>query len=537
MPYNARNGRKKWELLSQDSPSWESQADASEETFSDHIYPASDSVKTKLPSRDNVLWVDWDGLEDPSHPKNWSPRKKWAVTLILSCFAFISPISSTMVAPATSRIAGEFSITNPSMISMTTSIFVLGYCIGPLIIGPLSEIYGRQRVLQSSYLFYLLWNTACALAQSHTQLLAFRILSGLGGSAPLAIGAAIIGDVWHPEERGRAIGIYCAAPLLGPVVGPVCGAWVAEYSSWRWVFWSTSAVALGIQVVGLFFFKETFAPYLLEQKAKSLEGKLDSEQAEKYQYVRSIYEGKSNRSWQAIFKIAMTRPFQLFYHETIIQILGVYFGFIYGIYYLYLTQIPPIFEHVYHQPVGIAGLHYIALGTGVTIASQANAMFMDPIYTRFKAKNRGIGEPEFRLPSMMVGSVILPIGLLLSGWSAEYALHWIITDVGMVFVGMGVILVFQSIQAYMVDAFTLHAASALATAATLRSLAGFGFPLFAPSMYQKLGFGKGDTLLACLAIVIGCPAPILLWRYGNSIRAGSRYARQPLTHGPTRGQS
>lgn len=68
------------------------------------------------------------------------------------------------------------------------------------------------------------------------------------------------------------------------------------------------------------------------------------------------------------------------------------------------------------------------------------------------------------------------------------------------------ILTFQAIQTYVVDAFTLHAASALAAVSCLRSLAGFAFPLFAPQMYATLGYGKGDTILAAVAIGLGCPA-------------------------------
>lgn len=77
---------------------------------------------------------------------------------------------------------------------------------------------------------------------------------------------------------------------------------------------------------------------------------------------------------------------------------------------------------------------------------------------------------------------------------------------GIALVGAGIILNFQSIQTYVIDAFTLHAASALAAVTFLRSCAGFGFPLFAPTMYKVLGYGKGDTILACVAIVVGCPA-------------------------------
>lgn len=62
-----------------------------------------------------------------------------------------------------------------------------------------------------------------------------------------------------------------------------------------------------------------------------------------------------------------------------------------------LTTIPGIFRDIYHQPTGLAGLNYIALGVGLTLASQINARFMDKIYIYLKNKNDGVGEPEFRL--------------------------------------------------------------------------------------------------------------------------------------------
>ena len=93
-----------------------------------------------------------------------------------------------MVAPALQSIATEFNITNDVEIALALSIFVLAYAIGPLFLGPMSEIYGRVHVLQLSNLFYLVFNIACGVCTSKGQLLAFRFLSGLGGSGPLAVG-------------------------------------------------------------------------------------------------------------------------------------------------------------------------------------------------------------------------------------------------------------------------------------------------------------------------------------------------------------
>lgn len=92
-----------------------------------------------------------------------------------------------MVAPALSTIATDLKIQNEVELEMTLSIFVLAYAIGPLFLGPLSEMFGRVIVLQVANLFYLVWNIACGVARTRGQLIAFRFLSGLGGSAPLAV--------------------------------------------------------------------------------------------------------------------------------------------------------------------------------------------------------------------------------------------------------------------------------------------------------------------------------------------------------------
>ena len=92
----------------------------------------------------DVFWVDWEGPEDPANPKkcvavypelisktewsfSWSYRRKWAVTIVVSLFTFIAPVSSSMVAPAIEQIAHEFGITNTAIIALTTSVFILGF--------------------------------------------------------------------------------------------------------------------------------------------------------------------------------------------------------------------------------------------------------------------------------------------------------------------------------------------------------------------------------------------------------------------------
>ncbi|KAG1852442.1 MFS polyamine transporter [Suillus subalutaceus] len=479
-----------------------------------------------LPTTDDtdVLIVDWDGPDDSQNPKNWSLRRKWAATIILSLFTLLSPVSSSMIAPATGEVASTFKINDDAILALTTSIFVLAYATGPLFLGPLSEIYGRSCVLQLANLWYLVWNLACGFAQSESQLLAFRFLAGIGGSAASSIGGGFLGDCWQPDERGKAVAIYSLAPLLGPVLGPVTGAWIVERSTWRWVFWSTSILGAAIQIIGVFSFRETYAPLLLKRKAERIRRSMDVEKVP-YREIRTVFENQ-DRCWRTIMAKSLSRPFALFVREPIVQLLGVYMAYQYGLLYLFLTTIPSIFLGVYQQSIAIAGLHYIALGIGMIAAARINAATMDKIYVHFKSKNGGVAKPEFRLPAMVPGSVLLPVGCLIVGWTSEAHTHWIAPDIGIMLVGAGINLSYQCIQAYIIDCFTLHAASALAAVSCLRSLTGFGFPLFAPAMYTTLGFGKGDTILAVVAIVIGCPAPWIFWHYGEQIRNKSRYARR-----------
>lgn len=172
--------------------------------------------------------VTWDGPDDPANPKNWSLKQKWAATLVVSSFTFISPVSSSMVAPALSTISADFNIKSTAEEQLVLSIFVLAYAIGPLFLGPMSELYGRVRVLQLANAFYFVWNLACGFATSSGQMMAFRFLAGLGGSAPLAIGGGLLSDCWRAEERGKAISIYSLAPLLGPAIGPIAGGFITE---------------------------------------------------------------------------------------------------------------------------------------------------------------------------------------------------------------------------------------------------------------------------------------------------------------------
>lgn len=194
--------------------------------------------------------------------------------------------------------------------------------------------------------------------------------------------------------------------------------------------------------------------------------------------------------------------------------------------YLTLATFPTLWTNkaYYGESAGIGSLNYISMGLGFMLGTQICGPLMDRIYKRLKRRNNNTGRPEFRIPLMAVAAFCNPIGLFIYGWTAQTHCHWIAPNIGICIFSIGNIVVFLCIQAYIVDSYTRYAASALAATAFLRSLAGFSFPLFAPYMFEALEYGWGNSVLAFAAIGIGIPAPFMLWRLGQKLRAASPFA-------------
>jgi MFS family permease len=127
---------------------------------------------------------------------------------------------STIMAPALSTIALELDMNSAESV-MALSIYLLATALGPLLIGPLSEIYGRAPILHASNVWFLVWNIVCGFAKTKETLIAARFMAGFGASAIYALAGGVLGDIWRPEQRGKSLGVYLLIPLLGAAVGEI----------------------------------------------------------------------------------------------------------------------------------------------------------------------------------------------------------------------------------------------------------------------------------------------------------------------------
>ena len=115
----------------------------------------------------------------------------------------------------------EFESTNHTLGAFVTSVYLIGYAFGPLVIAPLSELHGRLIVYNVCNVLFLIWTIACAVANNLGALIVFRFFAGIASSCPVTLGAGTIADMVVPEKRGLAMALWIMGPMVGPTFGPL----------------------------------------------------------------------------------------------------------------------------------------------------------------------------------------------------------------------------------------------------------------------------------------------------------------------------
>ncbi|KAH8730995.1 major facilitator superfamily domain-containing protein [Phaeosphaeriaceae sp. PMI808] len=460
----------------------------------------------KKPERSSQGVIDWEGPYDCENPRNWPSSKKNIHVIMISLFTFNANLAATMFAPGAEGLAVEFEIKNDTVIAMTVSLYVLGFALGPLILAPLSELYGRLPVYHGCNLFYIAFTIGCAFSTNVSMFLVFRFIAGCAASGPMSVGGGTIADLTAPEERGKAMALFTMGPLLGPVIGPIIGGFVSEYIGWRWTF-RIILVLAGI-IGGLTFalLRETSAGVLLRQKSVRIHKETGEEQ--------TLPEAYKIGTTSQLLARAIVRPLKLLLFSPIVLLVSLYTGILFGLIFLLFTTFPLVFRGTYGFDAGMAGLVYLGLGIGMVIG----LVLFSKLSDKLLGQKDGAKRPEDRLILMKYIGPITPLGLFMYGWSAQYQMHWIVPILGTFIIGLGSLFIVIPGQIYLVDSFgAAAAASALAANMLVRSPFGAFLDLAAAPLYHRLGLGWGNSVLGfiCLAFT---PVPWLFHRYGERLR-------------------
>ncbi|KAL7627060.1 hypothetical protein AAE478_003836 [Parahypoxylon ruwenzoriense] len=245
---------------------------------------------------------------------------------------------------------------------------------------------------------------------------------------------------------------------------------------WRWI-------------MGACLIPETYAPVLLRQRA----AKLSAMNRKRYVSIIDYQQGRVSPAES--FKTALSKPWILLFKEPIVFLMSLYMAIIYGTLYMLFAAFPIVFQQNRGWSAGIGGLAF--LGILVDTLFAISYTFPDNNrYIRVQQKHGAFAPPEARLPP----TSLVPFGF-------------------------GMVLIFLSVMNYLVDSYTIFAASVLAASSVIRSLFEAAFPLFTTYMYVSLGIHWASSIPAFLALVC-VPFPYLFYKYGSAIRKRCKYAAQ-----------
>ncbi|KAK8064591.1 hypothetical protein PG994_007229 [Apiospora phragmitis] len=462
--------------------------------------PTAKPYRTRHLDKEEKPYLNADGHVDfapgdVENPHNWSTARRWYCT----CTAVLLVVNATLASSGPSgcfpSISEEFNVSEEAA-GLTITLFLLGYCAGPLVFAPLSEFYGRRWIFYSTFLAYIAFNFLCAFAPNFGSLLVGRFLTGTFVSAPLSNGPGVLADLWDPVERGNAMAAFFCMVWIGPAMGPVIAGFIQLKKDWRWIFYVLLWFGGGTAIL-MFTLPETFGPMILKTKAR----RIRAAQLPGFEDVKAPVED-TDRSLLRIYKVALTRPWIILF-DTISLLCAVYMSIVYTLLYMLFSIYPIVFQQRRGWNAGVGELPLI----GTVVGSLLGAVVV-VVDSKMKAKKVARGEklePEDRLPIAMIGGI---------GFAVTISIHWIVPTIAGVFLASSLMLIFVGYLNYLVDTYLMYAASAIAANTVCRSACG---------AFSALGIGGGGSLIGGVAAILAV-IPFAFYKYGKQIRRRSKFA-------------
>lgn len=470
-------------------------------------------------TKEDVL-VDFEDTDDPYRPINWPLKKKAITTLLYGLVTMSATWASSSYSAGTSQIEQHFHV-GREVATLGTTLYLFGFGIGPLLWAPLSEVYGRKLAVLAPMFVAICFSFGSATAKDFQTLMLTRFFGAFFASAPVTNTGGVLGDLYTPAQRGIAMAGYAMAVVGGPVLGPIVSAAVVIQPSlgWRWTEYLTGILQSIVTLVALIFIDESYPPKLLVYKARRLRHETGN------WALHTKFE-EWDVSIVGLAKKFLIRPVQLL-STPICFLIALYASFCYGMLYMQLGAIPIIFGEIRGWNLLRAELPFLALLIGAILGCAAN-VYNQTLYNKayHAAGDRPV--PEKRLPPMMLGSFIFAAGQFITGWTGDVlSINWAVPCLGILMLGMGFFMIFQAALNYLVDTFTMYAASAVAANTFLRSCFAGAFPLVVGPMYHNIGTGPSSAITGGFSALL-IPVPFIFYIFGKRIRARSKWSKHSV---------
>lgn len=447
-------------------------------------------------------------IGDPENPHNWPMWLKWVYTGLFSTFVICAAYGSSCVATGLPTINSRFGVST-EVSTLTVSLFVIGFGVGSIFWSPLSEQprFGRRIVYFVSFGLYVIFNIPCAVANNIGTLLVCRFLCGVFSSSALAnVGASLV-DI-HNETRGLAIAFFSFCPYSGPVLGGIVNGFVSVNTGrYELMIWVNMAFA-GVMWIVISLIPETYAPTILRNRAAKLRKQTGNPKIMTEQEATPM-------ALKEIVNTHLLRPIKFIVQEPTLVIICGYVMLIYALLYAFFFAYPVIFNTLYGYKDDKIGLMFVPILIGAGLAVLSTLLI--ELHYKTICKKR-TPTPEDRLIGAMIGSPFPCIALFILGATSYKHIIWVGPASSGIAFGYGMVLIYYSLNNYIIDTYATVVASALGTKVITRLCGGAAFPLFITQMYNGLGLQWASWLLAFVSLVMVL-IPFLFYRFGKSLRA------------------
>ncbi|CAK7266444.1 hypothetical protein SEPCBS119000_002032 [Sporothrix epigloea] len=467
------------------------------------------------PSENETSIVAWNE-NDPENPYNWSKTRKIAILITTMINIINSTMGSALPSNDVQAMTKEWHVTSTTQMVLPVSIYLVGYIVGPLVWAPLSEQYGRKMLVLVGFMIFMVWTMACALAPSWSAFLVFRLLTGIFASAPMAVVSGILADIFGSTvTRGRAMAMFMAMTVLGPLFAPIVSGYCSSTIGWRWSFW-IALIYAAVSLIPLALMPETHGPVLLQLRAVRMR------KQDPTANVVAPHE-QEKKGLHELLAIVLTRPLRMIASEPVVSCVSVYLSLVYAIFYMTFTAFPLVFEDIYRFSPGVEGLIFLAIGAGTFLAIPIFYAYDSYLHAAMDRGEEWTKQEEYRrLPLACLGGPVFSISMFWLGWTARSDVSFAAPMLAGVPFGLGFMLIFIALLNYLTDAYEIFAASANAAASCCRSLLATVLPLAATPMFKRLTIPGACSLLGGLSLLM-CVIPFLFIWKGERIRAGSKF--------------
>ncbi|SPO29152.1 related to multidrug resistant protein [Ustilago trichophora] len=474
--------------------------------------PQADPALLQSQAEDDVIWVEFPP-GDPENPFNFSKTRKWCITILGVLFTAEVAATASAYVPGIPSMERDLNIKNHELSLLGIAIYPLGFALPPLVLAPLSEVFGRNPMYLVCHLCYTVLFVGLGFADNAATVIILRFLSGMFGSTGSTMVGGSISDIWSSKERGQPMALFATGAIFGTGIGPVWAGWVENNRrlGWRWIQYIQAIYTGFILILLLLFLRETRGSIILTRRA----AKLRKTTGDSRYKARAELE---TASISVLIKNSLTRPLIFLVKEPIVTFFSLWIAFTWGFMYMLLSSVGLITAQHSFTP-GETGLVFIAIaGAGIL------GNLMNPMQEYLYRKNFPRRGPEARLYFACIGAITFPVGCFIYAWTSFPHTSIAGPVVGIVVLMTAIYHIYLAVFNYLADSYLTYASSALAAQSFARNLFGFIFPLIVEKMYHGLGYQWASTLSAFLGALLGV-VPFVLFFYGKKIRAKSKISQ------------